>query len=160
MDKATSNNSTDLISAITEVQTQLISTTLIDLLFGIIIGTVSELTDSDRVMLYRFDECKCGAVVAEYLCPQISEDLFIGLHFPSSDLPIWIRELYKEDRAQILRSRTSDKTSIVYRNTNKLAKIDLTKAYLRDVAPDKVQLFADVDVSSAMSISLVVDGKL
>jgi light-regulated signal transduction histidine kinase (bacteriophytochrome) len=156
----TSKSPADLINAITEVQTQLISTTSLESLFGVIVGTVSELTDFDRVMLYRFDECKCGAVVAEYLSPRVSEDLFIGLHFPSSDLPLWIRELYKHDRVQLLRNRTSKRTSIVYRNPDDLANIDLTKAYLREVSPDKIQLFADLHVTSAMSISLVVDGEL
>lgn len=160
IDEASPSRSTDLINAISEVQTQLITTTSIDSLFGVIVGTVSELADFDRVMLYCFDECKCGAVVAEYLCPQVSEDLFIGLHFPSSDLPIWIRELYKEDRVQLLRSRTSDKTSIVYRNKDEPGNVDLTKSYLRDIGFEKVALFADLDVSSAMTIALVVDGEL
>jgi light-regulated signal transduction histidine kinase (bacteriophytochrome) len=71
-----------------EIQSQLISSASIEALFGTIVGTVSELTGFDRVMLYRFDECKCGAVVAEYVNPLVSEDLFIGLHFPSSDLPL------------------------------------------------------------------------
>ncbi|TID19422.1 sensor histidine kinase/response regulator [Venturia nashicola] len=160
IDEASPTRSTDLINAMSEVQTQLIGTTSMDSLFGVIVGTISELADFDRVMLYRFDECRCGAVVAEYLCPQASEDLFLGLHFPSSDLPIWTRELYKKDRVQLLRSRTSDKTSIVYRNKDKLGIVDLTKSYLRDIGPDKVGLFADLDVSSAMTTALVVEGEL
>lgn len=160
IDETSPNRSTDLINAVSQVQIQLITTTSIDSLFGVIVGTVSELADFDRVMVYRFDECKCGAVVAEYLCPQASDDIFIGLHFPSSDLPTWTRELYKEDRVQLLRSRTSPKTLIVYRNKNELGTADLTKSYMRDIGPDKVALFADLDVSSAMTIALIVDGEL
>jgi light-regulated signal transduction histidine kinase (bacteriophytochrome) len=153
-------NSVDLISAIHEIQSQLISTTSLDMLFRIIVGTVSELTGFDRVMVYRFDECKCGAVVSEYLDPRASEDLFIGLHFPSSDLPQWIRDLYQADRIQILRHRTSEAASLRYRNTDRTPKVDMTRSYLRQVTPDKVQLFSDLDVSSAMNISLVVEGDL
>ncbi|KAE9982671.1 hypothetical protein BLS_005594 [Venturia inaequalis] len=160
IDEASPNRSADLINAISEIQMQLTETKSIDSLFGVIVGTISELADFDRVMLYRFDECKCGAVVAEYLCPQASEDVFIGLHFPSSDLPVWTRELYKADRAQLLRSRSSDKTSIIYRNKGELGSADLTKSYLRDIGPDKVGLFADLNVSSAMTIALVVEGEL
>jgi light-regulated signal transduction histidine kinase (bacteriophytochrome) len=36
----------------------------------------------------------------------------------------------------------------------------MTRSYLRQVTPDKVQLFSDLDVSSAMNISLVVEGDL
>jgi len=110
-------------------------------------------------MLYRFDECKCGAVVSEYLDPVASEDLFIGLHFPSSDLPQWIRDLYQADRVQILRHRTSEPAALRYRDSE-APEVDMTRSYLRQVTPDKVQLFSDLDVSSAMNISLVVEGDL
>ncbi|QDS70117.1 hypothetical protein FKW77_005303 [Venturia effusa] len=160
IDGASPVHSTDLINAISGIQSQLTSATSIESLYGVIVGTISELAEFDRVMLYRFDECRCGAVVAEYLCPEASEDLFFGLHFPSSDLPLWIRELYKEDRVQLLRSRTSSKASIVYRNNDSPETVDLTRSYLRDVGPDRVGIFADLDVSSAMAIALVVDGGL
>jgi light-regulated signal transduction histidine kinase (bacteriophytochrome) len=153
-------HSIDLIGAMHEIQSQLISTTSIDMLLGIIVGTVSELTGFDRVMVYRFDECKCGAVVAEYLDPQASEDLFIGLHFPSSDLPQWIRDLYQIDRVQILRDRVSETSLLRYRNADSNSSLDMARSYLRGVTPDKVQLFSDLNVSSAMNISLVVDGDL
>jgi hypothetical protein len=45
------------------------------------LGTVSELTGYDRVMVYRFDERKCGTFVVKYVNPLVSEDLFVGLHF-------------------------------------------------------------------------------
>ncbi|KAE9366127.1 hypothetical protein N431DRAFT_549109 [Stipitochalara longipes BDJ] len=150
----------DLISAMHEIQSQLISTMSLDILFGTIVGTVSELTGFDRVMVYRFDECKCGAVVSEYLDPLVSEDLFIGLHFPSSDLPQWIRDLYQADRVQVLRHRTSRAASLRYRDTERIPELDMTRSYLRQVTPGKVQLFSDLDVSSAMNISLVVNGDL
>ena len=111
-------------------------------------------------MVYRFDEYKCGAVVAEYLNPEVSKDLFMGLHFPSSDLPQWIRNLYQADRVQVLRNRTAETASLVYRGTSSYVHLDMTRSYLREVTPDKIQLFADLDVSSAMNISLVVDGDL
>lgn len=153
-------HSVELIGAMHEIQSQLITTTSIDMLFGIIVGTISELTGFDRVMVYRFDECKCGAVVAEYLDPKASEDLFIGLHFPSSDLPQWIRNLYQADRVQILRNRTSETASLVYLSTDSTPSLDMTRSYLREITPEKVQLFSDLEISSAMNISLVVDGDL
>jgi light-regulated signal transduction histidine kinase (bacteriophytochrome) len=153
-------NPIDLIGAMNDIQNQLISSTSIAMLSGIIVRTVSEFTSFDRVMVYRFDECKCGAVVAEYLNPLASQDLLVGLHFPSSDLPPWIRKLYKVDRIHVLRDRRLEKASLLYRNLDDYVSFDLTTSCLREVAPDQVQLFSDLDVSSAMTISLVVEGDL
>jgi light-regulated signal transduction histidine kinase (bacteriophytochrome) len=155
-----SGTSADLIGTMNEIQSQLIGSTSIEALFGTIVGTVSELTGFDRVMVYRFDECKCGAVVAEYVNPLVSEDLFIGLHFPSSDLPPRTRHLYKADRVQILRHRTSDTASLIYQSPDTVTALDLTGSYLRDVSPDQVKFFSDINVSSAMTISLVVEDDL
>lgn len=124
------DNPMNLIGAINDIQNQLTSSTSIAMLFGNTVGTVSESTGFDRVMMYRFDECKCGAVVAEYLNPLASQDLLLGLHFPSSDLPPWIRQLYKEDRIHVLRSRTSDRASLRSRDLDKLVSLDLKTPYL------------------------------
>jgi len=149
-------NAVDLVGALNEIQSQLISQTSLPLLFNTIVGTISELTGFDRVMVYRFDECKCGAVVSEYVNSLVSEDLFIGLHFPSSDLPQKTRELYTVDRVQILRNRTSHKASLVHRNSEEAPIRDLTGSYLRDAAPHQVQFLSDLDVCSALTISLIV----
>lgn len=146
-DGTCSVNSVDLLSAMHEIQNQMIPVTPVDSLFGITIGTVSRLTDFDRVMVYCFDECKCGAVVTEYLDLVASEDLLIGLYFLSSDLPQWIRELYQTDRVQILRNTTSEAPSLRYRNTDRTPSLDLMRSYLREVTPDKVKLFSALDVS-------------
>jgi light-regulated signal transduction histidine kinase (bacteriophytochrome) len=159
-DDTSSATSVDFIGAMHEMQSQLISSTSMQSLFGVTVGTVSELTGFDRVMVYRFDECKCGAVVAEYLNPNASEDLLIGLHFPSSDLPQWVRDLYQADRVQILRSRTSEAASLRYHHSTSIQSLNMTRSCLREITPDKVQLYSDLDVTSAMNISLVVDGDL
>ncbi|KAF4636817.1 hypothetical protein G7Y89_g1267 [Cudoniella acicularis] len=154
-----STNSEGLIGAVNEIRAQLLSSKTVEDLFSTIIGTVSKLTGFDRVMVYRFSECKCGAVVAEYVNPVISEDLFIGLHFPSPDLPVRTRNLYKADRVQILRNGSGGKSSLRFRDASD-TELDLTGAYLRDCTPDQVQFLSDLNVSSIMITSLVVEGDL
>jgi light-regulated signal transduction histidine kinase (bacteriophytochrome) len=44
--------SADLIGTMNEIQSQLIPSTSIEALFGTIVGTASELTGHDRVMVY------------------------------------------------------------------------------------------------------------
>jgi hypothetical protein len=152
--------SADLIGTVNDIQSQLISSTSIETLFDTIMGTVLELAGFDRVMVYWFDECKCGAVVVEYVNPLVSEDFFIGPHFPSSDLPPRTRQLYKADRVQILRNRTSEKASLIYRSPDGVTALDLTGLYLRDVTPDQVKFFSEINASSATTIYLVVEDDL
>jgi hypothetical protein len=152
--------STNLITAWNEIQSQLVSSSSMEELFGVVVGTVSELTGFDRVMLYRFDECKCGAIVAEYVNPLVSEDLFIGLHFPSSDLPSHTRDLLKENRVQVLRDRTAQNVTLVFRSNCSPKSLDLRGAYLQDVNPDQVRFFSELGVCSALTISVVVENDL
>lgn len=58
-------------------------------------GIVKELTGFHRIMMYQFDECWNGAVTAEIVDPRVTCDLYMGLHFPASDIPRQARELYK-----------------------------------------------------------------
>jgi len=155
-----SRNTVDLVGALNETQSQFISQTSLPLLFNTIVETISKLTNFNQMMFYPFNECKCGAAVSEYVNPVISDDPFISLHFPSSDLPQQTRELYRTDRVQILRNRTARKASLVYRNSEDLRNADLSCSYLRDVSPHQVQLFSDVDVCSALTISLIVENDL
>lgn len=159
-DRSSAIGTADLISTLNEVQGQLASSTSMNNLFDTVVGTVSELTKFDRVMLYRFDEGKCGAVVAEIVNPQASEDVFIGLHFPSSDLLPGTRDLYKAGRVQILRNRIQQTVKLVHKTGDRLAIVDLIGSYLREITPDQEQFFSDLDVSSSMTLSLIVENEL
>ncbi|KUJ15051.1 uncharacterized protein LY89DRAFT_620335 [Mollisia scopiformis] len=149
----------DPISLMNQIQRQYSNTSSIPQLYDAIVGTVAELTKFDRVMVYRFDECKCGAVVGELLNPEASKDVFLGLHFPSSDVPIPMRESYKLDRIQVLRQKARPESAIV--DHNKIpVYLDLSRCYLRAFSPEQVAYFSRMNVSSAMSVSLVVDQEL
>jgi hypothetical protein len=60
----------------------------------------------------------------------------------------------------ILRHRTSENVSLIYQSPDGVKVLDLTGSYLRDVSPDQVKFFSDINVSSAMTISLVVEDDL
>jgi light-regulated signal transduction histidine kinase (bacteriophytochrome) len=98
-------------------------------------------------------QVRCYRVRTEYLDPRATKYLFISLHFPSSYLPPWIRELYQADQVQILRERTSKKASLRYRNVDS-TNLETARSYLPGVTADKAQMFSYLDAS------LVVDSYL
>jgi len=55
-------------------------------------NTVANITQFDRVMLYKFLPDSHGEVIAEVLAPGIKG--FLGLRFPASDVPDNARRLY------------------------------------------------------------------
>jgi Phytochrome region/GAF domain len=141
-----------------EVQSQLELSTSMEMLFDRVVGTVSELTKFDRVVVYQFDKNLCGAIVAECLNPLASEDLLMGLHFRESS--IQTRALFNTDTVQHLRNRLQPTASIVHRDREHPRNLDLTRSYLRQVSPDQMQAFSDMDISSSMALALVVRNEL
>ena len=61
---------------------------------------VRDLTGFDRVMVYRYDEEYNGEIVAE----SKREDLnsFLGLHYPSTDIPAQARALYEKNWIRLI----------------------------------------------------------
>ena len=120
---------------------------------------VRDLTGFDRVMLYRFDEDYNGEVVAE----SKREDLnsFLGLHYPSTDIPAQARALYERNWLRLISD--VDYTPVPLVPTLAPASgtpLDLTHATLRSVSPIHVEYLQNMGVHASMSISLLRHGRL
>lgn len=53
----------------------------------IVAGVIKDITQFHRVLVYQFDEQWNGQVMAELMDWSRSHDLYMGLHFPASDIP-------------------------------------------------------------------------
>jgi two-component system, chemotaxis family, sensor kinase Cph1 len=120
---------------------------------------VRELTGFDRVMVYRYDEDYNGEVVAE----SKREDLnsFLGLHYPSSDIPAQARAMYEKSWLRLISD--VDYTPVPLVPTIDPASgtpLDLTHATLRSVSPVHVEYLQNMGVHASMSISLLRYGRL
>eukprot|EP00741_Cyanophora_paradoxa_P016877 tig00020943_g16300.t1 len=71
-------------------------------------AALASLTDFERVLVYRFCGEGHGTVVGEFLAPGAAEGLqaFMGLHFPSSDIPRNARQLFYENRVRLIPDAT------------------------------------------------------
>ena len=120
---------------------------------------VRDLTGFDRVMVYRYDEEYNGEVVAE----SKREDLnsFLGLHYPSTDIPAQARALYEKNWIRLISDVDYTPAPLVPSvDPESGAPLDLTYATLRSVSPIHVEYLQNMGVHASMSISLLRHGRL
>ena len=128
-------------------------------LYEQILTATRELTGFERVMIYRFDERGHGSVDAELKAPGLEP--FLGVHYPASDIPQQARQLYTKNWLRIIpdaRYAPSRLVPALRPDTGK--PLDLSFAVLRSVSPIHREYLANMGVTGAMSVSLVVRGRL
>ncbi|CAG8234664.1 unnamed protein product [Penicillium salamii] len=150
-----------IFNTISPIQEQLSLANDSETLLEITAGLVKELVGFHRVLIYQFDSNWNGKVMAELVDPQVTVDLYKGLHFPASDIPAQARELYKVNRVRLLYDRDHSTSRLVCRTLEDLeTPLDMTHAYLRAMSPIHTQYLANMGVRSSMSISINAFGNL
>jgi light-regulated signal transduction histidine kinase (bacteriophytochrome) len=120
---------------------------------------VRKITGFDRVMIYQFDPEGNGAVIAEDKEEQLTP--FLGLNYPSSDIPKQARKLYEVNWLRLIPD-INYKPIALFPATNPLTErpIDLSFSVLRSVSPIHVEYLQNMGVTASMSISLIKNEKL
>lgn len=120
---------------------------------------VRRITGFDRVMIYRFDEEWNGETIAE---DKVSEmDAYLGLRFPSSDIPRQARQLYHLNRLRLIVDVDYKPVPILPPNNPLTGRpIDLSYSTLRSVSPVHIEYLKNMAVGASMSISILKDGQL
>ena len=120
---------------------------------------VRDLTGFDRVMVYRYDEDFNGEVVAESKRPDLNS--FLGLHYPSTDIPAQARALYEKNWIRLI-SDVDYTPAPLIPGTDAATGVplDLTYATLRSVSPIHIEYLKNMGVRASMSISLLRHGRL
>jgi light-regulated signal transduction histidine kinase (bacteriophytochrome) len=120
---------------------------------------IHKITDFDRVMLYRFHPSGYGTVIAEEKLPGLTS--YLGLRFPSTDVPELAKELYLKNCLRAIPDRRYQPIPIVpVNNPVTHEPIDLTYSVLRSVAPLHLEYLENMGVIASMSISIVKDRQL
>jgi chemotaxis family two-component system sensor kinase Cph1 len=120
---------------------------------------IRQLTGFDRVMVYRFDDEWNGEVVAEDRRDDLNP--FLGLHYPSTDIPAQARRLYTVNWTRLIADVHYAPVAlepVIDPATG--APLDLSHSVLRSVSPIHVEYLTNMGVSASMSISMVKDGLL
>ncbi|KAK1750934.1 hypothetical protein QBC47DRAFT_352484 [Echria macrotheca] len=151
----------EIVSIATKIQKQFSDAGGVQELLDAIVGVVRELTNFNRVMVYKFDKDFNGSVVAELMDPKASRDVYRGLHFPSTDIPPQARQLYMLNKVRVLFDRTQQTARLIGKSAADIGvPLDLTHAYLRAMSPVHLKYLANMEVRSSMSMSLDSEGKL
>lgn len=148
-----------LFGALADWQASLSGYTTRDGLLRALTTLVRELAGYDRVMIYQFDEDWNGSVVSESLAD--GADSYLGHHFPASDIPAQVRELYSVKRVRDIPDAGAKAVPLVP-VTDPLddSPLDLSRSILRAVAPIHVAYLANMGVVASMSIALHLEQRL
>ncbi|PSB52889.1 bacteriophytochrome (light-regulated signal transduction histidine kinase) [filamentous cyanobacterium Phorm 6] len=120
---------------------------------------VRKISGFDRVMVYQFDPEGNGAVIAEDKTENLSP--FLGLNYPSTDIPKQARKLYSLNWLRLVPDINYQPVPLVSSNnpvTN--GPVDLSFSVLRSVSPIHLEYLHNMGVAASMSISLMKDQKL
>ncbi len=120
---------------------------------------VRQISGFDRVMVYQFDPEGNGAVIAEDKAEKLSP--FLGLNYPSSDIPKQARQLYSLNWLRLIPDINYKPVPIVSgKNAVTTQPRDLSFSVLRSVSPIHIEYLQNMGVAASMSISLMKDKKL
>ncbi len=119
---------------------------------------VAELTEFDRVLLYRFDDEGHGTVLSEVNHGQLPS--FLGLRFPASDIPRQARELYLLNTTRVIPDSDYQPSPLQGVPGEDVVGLDLSLSLLRSVSPVHLQYMRNMGTGASMSVSLVTEGRL
>lgn len=115
---------------------------------------IRKISEFDRVMIYQFDHEHNGLVIAEDKRPDLES--FLGLHYPSLDIPEAARELYRQNWLRLLVNIDHQPIEIIPSlHPVSQQPLDLSFSVLRSVSPCHLQYLKNMGVEATLCISLI-----
>ncbi len=122
-------------------------------------STMRAATGFDRAMVYRFLPDESGVVVAEDARPGLES--FLGLHYPSSDIPKQARELYRRNWLRAIPDVDYQPAPLrPALNPRSGRAVDMSHCTLRSVSPIHLEYLRNMGVSASLSASIVCRDQL
>ncbi len=128
-------------------------------LYDEVVRAMRTLCGHDRVMVYKFDAEGHGEIVAE----DRRQDLepFLGLHYPSSDIPYQARELYLRNRVRVLVDVSYTPAELFPRLSPITGTdVDMSLSWLRSMSPLHLQYLSNMGVRATLVTSLAIGDRL
>lgn len=123
-----------------------------------VVQEVRQITGCDRVMVYQFDADGSGSVIAE---DTNQETPYLGLRYPSSDIPQQARHLYTLNWLRLIPDVSYQPVALTPANNPVTQQpLDLSLSVLRSVSPLHLEYLQNMGVTASMSISLMQNQKL
>lgn len=120
---------------------------------------VQDITGFDRALVYRFDPEWNGHVIGEANNGALPN--YLGLRFPSKDIPPQARDLYRANRLRLIPTATYAPVALEPAfDPIRREPLDLSLATLRSVSPIHLEYMRNMGTGASMSVSVLVDGEL
>lgn len=128
-------------------------------LLAVAIEAIQKLIGFDRVMVYQFDSQGAGEVIAEVKKENLSS--YLGLHYPATDIPDPVRELYKRCSLRFIPNLTAKSVELVPKDNPVTDRaIDLNLSILKGVDPCCVEYHQNMGVAAILVIPLLDEHNL
>ena len=127
-----------------------------DMLLQRTVTVLRHVTHFDRVMAYRFLHDGSGEVIAESCSSH--DGSYLGLRYPSIDIPQTVRELALKTSLRIIADLSAQPVFLLSHEDQ--IPLDLSLTHVRSVSPFHVEYLTNMGVSASMTIALIVHGKL
>ena len=126
---------------------------------NLLVQEIRKITQFDRVLIYKFDSDNSGVVIAENKAEHLES--FLGLHYPSSDIPEIPRTLYCKNWLRLIVDVNYQPVPITpLYNPLTRSNLDLSHSTLRSVSKFHIKYLQKMGVAASFSISLIGSGKL
>ena len=120
---------------------------------------IRKISGFDRVMAYQFDPEGNGAIIAEDKVESLTP--FLGLNYPSTDIPKQARKLYLLNWLRLIPDINYQPVPLIPSiNPVTNQSLDLSLSGLRSVSPIHIEYLQNMGVTATLSISLIKDKKL
>ena len=123
-------------------------------LLNVMVQKIQALTDYDRVLIYQFDAQGNGCVLAESHRPGLPS--YLGLHFPASDIPQWVRVLYRRGKTRAVPNMQATPVSLfplMHPQTGE--ELDLSSSVLRSPDACCVEFYDNMGMQATFIASLM-----
>jgi diguanylate cyclase (GGDEF)-like protein len=131
----------------------------LDSLFRECVKVIQEIGAFDRAMIYRFLPDGGGEVVAEHTSGEYPPK-YVGLRFPSTDIPAQARALYLTNKLRVLADVEASMDRLVPPLLPNGESLDQSHGMLRGLSPVHLSYLRNMGVRATMTLSIVCDGKL
>ena len=120
---------------------------------------IRRFTGFERVIIYRFNEDDTGTVISESKVDDIES--YLGLTYPSSDIPRQARELYLRNWIRLNPDVALPTVELVPSiDESGREPLDLSLSIVRAMSPIHAQYVLNQGLRSSMSVSLIMHGEL
>jgi light-regulated signal transduction histidine kinase (bacteriophytochrome) len=125
-------------------------------MIDLVVRKVREITQYDRVLIYKFDHDDSGDVIAE--CQEESLESLLGLHYPATDISSVARNLYCLNWVRLIVDINYQPVPILPpQNPLTGEPLDLSFSLLRSISKFHVRYLGGMGVCGSLCISLIND---